>query len=371
MKVIVNRSEIFNSLSLANAVIAARTHNPVLLNVLLSAENDVLTVYATDLEVSVRSTVAQVQIESTGSVLVPAKTLCDIIRESIGDTVSLATSGDTINITDSDSNFKLFTGKASDYPAEPADVKASTFSVSLAEAKKLLSRTNCAVSDVDNTRFAFNGTMFKAKGKTLEMVATDGRRLAHASCDLLEAFGETSSSALVPRKAMALVSKLEVAKGDEPTVLSVTISDSRIVFACDGVRIGSALIEGSFPPYEDIVPKGCDKKMITGREDFLCAVRRASLLTTDESKGVRFAFSKNGLHMSSQDPSAGEANVTHTCKFQGSSIEIGFNPKYLLDGLKSAGDDEVTLELSEPNRPGLLRSERFFYIAMPIALEKK
>jgi len=129
-------------------------------------------------------------------------------------------------------------------------------------------------------------------------------------------------------------------------------------------------VEGQFPPYEDVIPKDTDKKMTAGTADFLSAVRRAALLTTEESKGVRLTFSKKGLKLTSRSPEAGEAEVNFASKFEGSDVEIGFNPTFLTDALRVVDSDEISLELTAPNRPGLLRGgPNFLYVIMPVNLQ--
>ena len=130
------------------------------------------------------------------------------------------------------------------------------------------------------------------------------------------------------------------------------------------------LVEGQFPPYEDVIPKDTDKKMTAATQDFSSAIRRAALLTTEESKGVRLHFSKKGLVLTSRSPEAGEATINFPCKYEGSEVEIGFNPTVLTDALRVVDTDEITLELTAPNRPGLIKGgSNFQYVIMPVNLQ--
>src|SRR5690606_27100725 len=138
-------------------------------------------------------------------------------------------------------------------------------------------------------------------------------------------------------------------------------------FAMAAATLTSNLVEGQFPPFEDVIPKDSDKKMIAACGDFMSAVRRAALLTTEESRGVRMHFSADGLKLTSRSAEAGEAEVNFACKYEGSEVEIGFNPQFLTDALKVTDADEITFELSAPNRPGLLKGgEGFLYVIMPV-----
>jgi DNA polymerase-3 subunit beta len=129
------------------------------------------------------------------------------------------------------------------------------------------------------------------------------------------------------------------------------------------------LVEGQFPPYEDVIPKDADRRMTASTGGFLSAVRRASLLATEESKGLRLSFSKNGLVLSTHSPVAGDSTVNFPCKFDGQDLEIGFSPLYLVDALRAANVDEVTFDLLAANRPGLIRGGNFLYVIMPVNLQ--
>jgi DNA polymerase-3 subunit beta len=143
-----------------------------------------------------------------------------------------------------------------------------------------------------------------------------------------------------------------------------------VIVHTSSATLTSSLVEGQFPPYEDVIPKDCDKKMIAGTADFLSAIRRASLLTTEESKGVRLHFSKKGLVLTSRSPESGEATINFPCKYEGTDVEIGFNPQFLVDALRVVDTDEISLELTAPNRPGLLKGgPNFIYVIMPVNLQ--
>jgi DNA polymerase-3 subunit beta len=119
-----------------------------------------------------------------------------------------------------------------------------------------------------------------------------------------------------------------------------------------------------------VIPKDADKKMSASTADFLSAIRRAALLTTEESRGVRLAFNKKGLVLTSRSPESGEATINFPCKFEGADVEIGFNPIFLVDALRVVNTDEVSLEMLAPNRPGLLKSgDDFLYVIMPVNLQ--
>jgi DNA polymerase III subunit beta len=157
---------------------------------------------------------------------------------------------------------------------------------------------------------------------------------------------------------------------DPEETVSVQVRENQVIFHTPRATLTSNLVEGQFPPYEDVIPKDADKKMTASTADFLSAIRRAALLTTEESKGVRMHFSKKGLVLTSRSPESGEATVNFPCKFEGAEVEIGFNPTFLTDALRVVDSDEISLELTAANRPGLLKGgPNFLYVIMPVNLQ--
>lgn len=366
MKVICNRGALLEALSVTGNVVAARTPKPVLQCVKLTASADRLTVAATDLEVAVRYSDSQVQVEEAGEALVPADKIRDIVRESVDDTLAIEISGDTANIRGQDSHFKIFTQKVSDFPPVPDFEGAPDIEVLGGLLKQLITQTTFATQK-DATRYAFNGVLFAIKNKKLALVSTDGRRLAMSKGDLVSDKIADGAKVIVPTKALTLLDKLIA---DPEETVGMQVRENQVMFHTSSATLTTNLVEGQFPPYEDVVPKDTDKKMTAATADFLGAIRRAALLTTEESKGVRLQFTKKGLVLTSRSPESGEATVNFPCKFEGADIEIGFNPTFLTDALRVVDSDEIALELTAPNRPGLLKGgPNFLYVIMPVNLQ--
>jgi len=369
MKVICNRGALLEALNLTGTVVASRTPKPVLQCVKLSAEENTLTIAATDLEVSIRYRDEQVQVEQPGETLVPADKLRDIARESVDDTLSIEIAGDVANIRGQDSHFKIFTQKASEFPPVPDFEGEADVHITGGALKQLIAQTLFAAAR-ESTRYAYNGVLLITKAKKISMVSTDGRRLAMAKGDLIsvsDKVDKEGKKAIIPLKAMQLIDKLI----DNPEEsVGMQIRENQIIFQTSSATLTSNLVEGQFPPYEEVIPHETDKKMSASTADFLSAVRRAALLTTEESKGVRLAFSKKGVVLTSRSPESGEATINFPCKFEGSDIEIGFNPMFVADALRVVDTDEITLELTAPNRPGLLKGgPNFLYVIMPVNLQ--
>jgi len=328
-----------------------------------------LTIAATDLEVAVRYSDAQVQIEQLGEALVPAGNFCDIVRESVDDTLSIELDKEQVHIRGQDSHFRIFTQPVAEFPQVPDFQGEADFEIIGGHFKQLINQTIFAAAK-ESTRYAFNGVLIVAqKNKKISLVSTDGRRLALARGELVSAskVEKDASRAIVPVKALNLVEKLI---DDPEETLGVQMRENQIIFHTSNATLTSNLVEGQFPPYEDVIPKECDKKMVAGTAELLSAIRRAALLTTEESRGVRMQFSRKGLVVSSRSPEAGEATVNFPCKYEGADIEIGFNPQFLIEALGVVDSDEVTFEMTAPNRPGLLKGgPNFLYVIMPVNLQ--
>jgi DNA polymerase-3 subunit beta len=374
MKVLVNRAALVEALGLCQSVVLARTPKPVLTCVKLSTaqgpEGNRLQLTATDMEIALEYCLTQVDIQEPGTALIPASKLSEIVNNSPDDTLTLETSGDTAVIKGADAEYKVFGYNAEEFPPISGFEGKPDFTLSAESLRNLLDRTRFAAAR-EMTRYAINGVLFEKKGKKLSLVATDGHRLAQSKDDLTHD-SEGSMSKVVPIKAINLIDRLLI---DPEQTIALQFTENRLFVQVSsdtgGVSstMSSALVEGSFPPYGDVIPKDSDKKVTLNREKFASAVLRARLLTNEESKGVRLSFSAKTLSISSRAAEIGEAKIDLPIEYGGEAIEIGFNPNYLLDALKVAQTEEVTFELKTPNKPGLLRSgPGFLYVVMPVNL---
>lgn len=373
MKVICNRGALLEALSVVTQAVPSRTPKPVLTCIRLTCADDKLTLAATDMDIAVRYSDTQVQVEQDGETLVPADKLRDIVRESIDDTLSIELKGEQCIIKGGDSRFTIYTQNPADFPKVLDFEGDPDVEVAGGQLKSLIGKTLFAAA-TEGTRYAFNGVLTTlragAGGGKIMLISTDGRRLAQATGDatvhVAVKDAKSAPRAIIPRKALQLVDRLI---GDPEELVKLQFRPNQVIVATSDATLTTTLVEGQFPPFEDVIPKDSDKTMTAACGDFMSAVRRASLLTTEESKGVRMAFSSEGLKLTSRSPESGEAEVNFACKFDGADVEIGFNPQYLVDALKVTDTDEITLQLSAPNRPGLLKSgDNFLYVIMPVNL---
>ncbi len=396
MKVTCDRGALLEAINLASSVVATRSPRPQLTCIKLTAERKgkagTLTLAATDGEISIRLSVAQVDVQTPGEALLPADKLRQIVSaEDNEPTLSLEMDENLVcHIRGNDAHFKLIGQPAGEFPPitefrtavagsggrPPAKAVFTHDARSLGE---LISRTLFATAR-ETSRYAINGVLMVREGKRLQMVATDGRRLALSRATLSGGEKDASSvRCIVPSKGLSTLQKL---LGGSDETVQIAVTDNQVYFNvgapdakdhADGRAVlSSNLVEGAFPPYEDVIPKDQDKTIVVDRDALTSAVHRAALLTNEESRGVRMAFDSKGrqAHLSAHASEVGEANVELSlAEYKGDDIEIGFNPAFITDALKVIADPQVVIELKASNKPGLIKSgQDFTYVVMPVNL---
>jgi DNA polymerase-3 subunit beta len=365
MKVIAQTAALQEALTLAGSIVAARTPKPVLQCVKLVAADGALTVLATDLEAGLRYTVPQVEVEEDGEALVPVGKLSDIVRESAGEqTISLSAEKDACVITGAGSRFRLLGYDPGEFPQVAEFEGDGDFQVPAETLTRLIEKTLFAAAKA-SSHYAISGILWEANGKKLQLVATDGHRLAVARSGLSSA-AKGQVEAIVPSKFMNLLQRASA--GSEET-LAVSLTESQILIRTARSVLVSSLVQGNFPKYSDVIPKESSRKATLNCEAFLHRIRQAALLTSDESKGIRLDFQPEQLTLTSRAADTGEAEVTLPVRYDGDPMQIGFNPAFLLDALKVVDSDEVDVEMNAPAKPVVLRSgSEFLYVLMPVDL---
>ncbi|KPK44619.1 MAG: hypothetical protein AMJ65_02505 [Phycisphaerae bacterium SG8_4] len=366
MKANFNRAALAEALGLLTSVAPSRTPKPILRCVQIAAEEREVRICATDMEVGINYSISEVQVEETGEVIIPADRLAAIVRESVDEVLVLEASDGKCEIRGADSHFTIYGQEPGQYPLVPGFEGDAEIEIGLSNLQAGIEQCLFATAK-ESSRYAINGVLWEIKGKNLMMVATDGRRLAWRRVKLTSApKGEVPSNLIVPGKAMGLLDKVG---GSEKDTVAVKLLDNQIVMSCANVVISSNLVEGNFPKYEDIIPTDYDKKLTLSTEATLSAVRRASLLANEESKGIQISLEKDKIVFSGRAPETGDAQVETVLDYKGEPIKVGFNPQFLIDALRVIRAADFELELGEPDRPGLLKSGKdFLYVLMPINL---
>jgi len=368
MKINFNRAALAEALDMVTSVVPARSPKPGLSCVHLIAEESQVKVCATDLEVGVICSLDKLEVEQVGQAVIPAARLTAVVRESTEEVLVMAVEENTCKIEGQDSHFTIYGQAPEQYPAAAGFEGEGQMYVGLEQLQAGIEQCLFAAAR-ESTRYALNGVLWEAKGKKLLLVATDGRRLARTRVNLVSAPQDTAAAkrVIVPAKTMRLLCKM-VCKGDEEAV-AIRLAGNRIQIRYNDIVVSSNLVEGTFPKYEEIIPTGCDKKLLLPTEAVLSAVRRSALLTSEESRGIRLAVSKNRLVFTCSAPEAGDAQITMGTDYEGKEPEIGFNPQFLLDVLRVIRTESFEMELSEADRPGLIKSGKdFLYVLMPISL---
>lgn len=363
MKLNVNRQEFADALGMVSTVASGRTPKPILNCVLLEAQSDHCLLAATDLEIGIRFTIAQVEVAQKGKVVLPADKLNAIVRESQDEILALESDDSVCHVRGAGAHYQIYTQDAADFPPVSELDGDPDFEIPMGSLRRMAEWTAFAAAR-ENTRYAINGVLWEKSDKKLTLVATDGRRLSLAR-GKVKGDGKPPES-IVPAKAMQLLHRLS---GEADAPVQARFTDSQVILNSNRVTLSAALVEGQFPKYRDVIPTDLNRKVTVATADLLSAVRRAALLTNEESRGVRFTLAEDTLTLASRAPTQGEATITLPVHLNGEGLEIGFNPHFLIDALKVVDSDEVVLELKESNRPGLLKAgPDYQYVVMPVSL---
>jgi len=368
MKLVCDRLSLSDALTMASGVVASRTPTPVLLCLKLVAKGDVLQISATDSEIGLIATVPNVDIKEHGEALIPADKLNQIIRACDDSTVTISVDRNLATISTESSTFKVYGYEPREFPGVRKPGDRFDFEVDAGTLRRLILRTSFATAR-DDSRYAISGVLVDRKKTVLRLVATDGRRLAVARGVCKGSDGDTTF--IVPTKALSALMRL---MNDPESMVRIARDGNQVVFQVGDAHAGATLVssvdERAFPPFEDVIPKEHDRKATCDAGELGGAIRRASLLTNEESKGVRMSFAGKQLTLTSRAPEMGESEVRiDGIAYQGEPIEIAFNPTFIVDVLKVIDSEQVMIEMKAPNKPGVIKvGNDFTYVVMPVSL---
>lgn len=347
-----------------NAV-SQKSSLPILSNVLLETEKETLRLTATDLDIGICSTIP-VEISQEGAITVPAKKFFDIIKSLPDDndiTLSMK-KNNFVTIKSGKAQFKIIGLPKEEFPQLPVFKDKDSITVDQATLKDMLNLTDFAISK-DDTRYVLNGILLIVNGGKISLVATDGRRLASISKDLPKKT-LVDRTVIIPTKTVQEVKRM---LGDEGEV-QIKFSDNQVLFSFSTSFILSRLIEGEYPNYKNVIPERSPKEIKVSRNDFLSATKRASIFTDPDSMAIKLSIRKKKMTISKNTPYLGEAKEEIDIEYNGGDeLEIGFNPRYLIDVLKSLEDDDIIFEVNDSNKPGVIRrGEEYTYVVLPMQL---
>lgn len=366
MKFKIQREAFLKPLQQIIGVVERRQTLPVLGNILVQTSDQGLTLTATDLEVEL---VAQVglEISAGGETTLPARKLLDICRTLPEEAwLEVQVDQERATLRSGKSRFTLATLPASDFPVIEELKSVQAFKFPQRDLKELIERTHFSMAQQD-VRYYLNGLMLELDKKGIRSVATDGHRLA--MCEMAAKTGVSDSQqVIVPRKGVQEL--LRLLEGDEAEV-EIQLGSNHIRVSTPNIRFTSKLIDGRFPDYNRVMPKGGDKQIQTDRGFLRQALARTSILSNEKYRGIRLSLDKNVLKIQAHNPEQEEAEEELEIQYNGDTLEIGFNVTYLLDALAALPGDDVRILLSDANSSCLIEGGsrgHCKYVVMPMRL---
>jgi len=370
MEFSVTKSALLNELSTTQGVVERKTTIPILSNLLVEVKGSQLTITATDLELSIRTS-CEAKIKKEGAGTIPAKKLLELVRLLPEGEINVKLlENHWVEIVSEKKKYKLVGMAKENFPALPV-MPHTLVKIPAAILENLIRKTKFAIS-MEESRYTLNGGLLILKPDTLAMVATDGHRLALAETDHKLAGLNGEVKLLIPKKAMDEVEKLSVAAGSDAAI-EFAKDESHLFFQVGHRLLISRILTGQFPNYEAVLPRDNNKSVVIERAELSDAVRRVSQLADQRSHAVKLAVSKEGMEISASSPEYGEAKESIEKEFKGEPIAIGFNASYMLDFLGAAADGPISIELKDEQSAGQMRpladeSYRYRYIIMPMRI---
>ena len=369
MNCLITRQNLHKGLAAVSASIPTKTTLPVLSNILFEAGQDGISMSGTDLDVAVRVWVPA-EVKEQGSITAPGKKLQEIVRELAEQPVELSTRGDQIELRCGKSYFKLNGLPSDSFPTLPEVDFEQGWSVRGGDLHGLIKHTAFAVSS-EESRPLLNGVLWELRDSHMRMVATNGHRLARKGV----AAGPSNAPSedfIVPPIALQQVQRLFESK----ETLEVAKSGNHLGFRVNGTEVYTRLIEGTYPNYEQVIPKDNDKFAIVDKDALASAVRRMAVVASDQTHRIRMAFESDRVQLTVLTPDLGEGEDELELTYEGEKIEIGFNAAYLLEVLKYMFTEEVKITLKAPERAATIEPvpakgeevEDYLCLVMPLRL---
>lgn len=356
-------------MALVSTVVNPRHTNPLIQNVRFDA-TDGLIIRATDLDVSLQHRVDGVGVDKEGSALLPAVKLSNLLKDIHTDTVTLETQGDQVMVKAGNDRIMLQTADTDGFPSftEFKSDKAQSLDARLLE--HALQRTSKSIA-TDKGRYALNGVLITPEADKFEFCGTDGRRLAYAR--VLAKGKKVDWPIIVPRRGCELMLRL-LGRADEGDVVQLDVRENELVFKV-GDAIGSTnLVEGQYPDYWSVIPKSNDKSAVLNRSTLAEKVKLANHMTSVESSTIAFCLEDGELKLRTRSSGTGSAEVTVPLEYAGSDAKLGFDPRYVLEGLGLLESDDIVMEFRDNNtgvifHEGKDKKEDYLFLVMPLEVD--
>src|SRR5205814_1149251 len=368
MRFTISREKLQEGLAAVTASIPAKTTLPVLANIMVEATDKGIRLSGTDLDIAVTTEVAA-DVETAGAITIPAKKLSEIARELPPAPVRIAAAGEQrVTLDCGRSHFKILGLPRDEFPAFPSVRFNESWRIRSGDLQKLISHTSFAVS-TEESRPILNGVLWELRPDMMRMVATNGHRLAKMEMAIKSA-GAPASDLIVPPKALDQVRRLF----PEDEQLEVARGDNHLGFRSPFTAVFTRLIEGPYPNYQQVIPKDNDKYAIADKLALTSALKRMSVIASDQTPRTRLSFNQALLKFSVQTPDLGEATDEVPVRYNGDPLDIGFNANYLLEILRFMPTDEVKITMKAPERAATLEPEgwndpsTYLTLVMPLRL---
>ena len=345
MKLTITREQLQEGLVAVAASVPAKTTLPILSNILLEATKDGIRLSGTDLDIAVSTTVSA-SVDQEGAITLPARKLVEIVRELPSAAIRLTASGEQrVTIECGRSKFRLLGLPREEFPAFPTVKFDGSWRTSSKDLQKLIAHVAFAAS-TEESRPILNGVLWELRPERMRMVATNGHRLARMDVPTPERQGASQADLIVPPKALEQIRRLF---GTEE-IVEIARSENHLGFRSNTTQIFTRLIEGPYPNYEQVIPRENDKVATADKSALTAALRRMSIVASDQTHRIRMGLANGSCKLSVQTPDLGEAQEELNVSYEGDPLEIGFNAAYLLEILKYIPTDEVRMTFKAPER---------------------
>jgi DNA polymerase-3 subunit beta len=374
MELVVRKNDLLRELQLFQGIVERKNTIPILANVLIEAAGDEVKFLATDLEVGLRSR-CSASVSKGGSLTLPAKKLYEIIKALPDTDVRIQEERNGVKVAADRFDSRMQTLPREDFPTLPEGTGSFSATLPRDVMRQMVSRTQFAITGED-TRYYLNGALFILRADSMSLVATDGHRLALVTVPREKAKGRPGSKeesevrVILPRKTLAELSRLLTeGEGD----IQYERGENHLFFDVGGRLLISRMIDGQFPAFERVIPKGNDKRVEFDRDRLTNAVRRVALLSNERSRAVKFHIDAGKVEVTSSSPEFGEATELIVVEYPGPAVQICFNAQYVLDFLNVVETDTVALDFKDETSQAVMKpvgSEGYdyTYVIMPMRI---
>jgi DNA polymerase-3 subunit beta len=371
MKITLSRATLIKPLQMISGVVEKRQTLPILSNVLVTVNEDTLSLTATDLEIELIGSVKLEQpVAQAGATTVAARKLLDICRALPDDaSIQMTLDGEQLIVRSAGSRFALTTLPATDFPNVENGPFITQFKMSQAKLRKLIGKTHFAMGQQD-VRHYLNGTLFDIGDGVVKCIATDGHRLAYSFANEVNTDG-AKIKAILPRKTvLELIRLLDANSEDE---ITVCFGESHFRIVTNDFIFTSKLINAQYPDYDKLIPRSVVNTAVASREALRQALVRAAILSNEKFRGIRLHLNEDQLRIVANNPEQEEAEEMVTLNYQGAGLEVGFNAAYLLDVVSAIGSDDISWSFNDPNSGVLIEPTAgehgdCLYVVMPMRL---